>query len=78
MATISEQLDVTGHKCPIPILRVRRILERMPGGAILRVLATDPMTRVDFPHFCQESGHELLEMTEEDGIFVFLIIKTGE
>ncbi len=78
MVTISEQLDVTGHKCPIPILRVRRILERMPGGAILRVLATDPMTRVDFPHFCQESSHELLEMTEEDGIFVFLIIKTGE
>ncbi len=78
MAVISQELDVTGHKCPIPILRVRRILEKMSGGGILRVLATDPMTRVDFPHFCQESGHELLEMTEEGGIFVFLIIKTGE
>ncbi len=78
MVIISQELDVMGHKCPIPILRVRRILERMPGGSILRVLATDPMTRVDFPHFCQESGHELLEMTEEGDILVFLIIKAGE
>ncbi len=78
MDIVSHELDVTGHKCPVPVLRVRRVLERMPGRAILRVSATDPMTQVDFPRFCEESGHELLEMTEENGIFVFLIIKTGE
>lgn len=73
-----EELDVTGHKCPIPVLRVRRMLERLPQGTILKVVATDPMTQIDFPHFCQESGHDLLEMTEVNAVFYFLIKKAGE
>lgn len=74
----TEKLDVTGHKCPVPVLRVRRMLERLPYATILGVMATDPMTQIDFPHFCQESGHELLEMTEEDGIFFYRIRKSGD
>ncbi len=74
----SENLDVIGHKCPVPVLRVRRLLERLRHGTILRVMASDPMTQIDFPHFCQESGHDLLEMTQENGIFFYLIRKSGE
>jgi len=72
-----EKLDVTGHKCPIPVLRLRRHLAGLSPGNILQVKATDPMTRMDIPHFCQESHHDLLEMTEEDGILFFLIKKSG-
>jgi len=75
---ITENLDVTGHKCPVPVLRVRRMLERLARGTILKVMATDPMTEIDFPHFCQESGHDLLEMDEENGIYYFLIRKSGD
>ncbi|PCI48674.1 MAG: hypothetical protein COB49_05830 [Alphaproteobacteria bacterium] len=71
-------LDVTGHKCPVPVLRVRRMLESLPQGAILKVMASDSMTQIDVPHFCQESGYDLLEMTEEKAVFYFLIKKTGE
>lgn len=71
-------LDVIGHKCPVPVLRVRRILERMSQGTILKVMATDPMAKIDVPYFCQESGHDLLEMTEENGIYSFRIRKLGD
>jgi len=74
----SEKLDVTGHKCPVPVLRVRRVLEDMPSGAILKVMATDPMTQIDFPHFCAENRHILMEMKEEAGIFSFMLKKAGE
>ncbi|PCI33529.1 MAG: hypothetical protein COB54_04315 [Alphaproteobacteria bacterium] len=74
----SAELNVTGHKCPVPVLRVRRCLERMMKGAILKVLATDPMTQIDIPHFCQQSGHDLMEMSQKDDVFVFLIKKAGE
>lgn len=74
----TEQLDVTGHKCPVPVLRVRRCLERLPTGAILKVLATDPMTQIDIPHFCQQTGCELLDMSQKNDMFVFLIKKAGE
>ncbi|MBL4801385.1 MAG: sulfurtransferase TusA family protein [Emcibacter sp.] len=73
---VDETLDVRGHKCPIPVLRVRRQLERMSGGTILKVVATDAMTQIDFPHFCQQGRHELLEMSGESGIYSFLIRKS--
>lgn len=75
---VAETLDVTGHKCPIPILRVRRALEKISMGAILKVLATDPMTMIDFPHFCQQAGHELLETTQQDNIFIYLVKKVSD
>lgn len=77
LGNISEILDVTGHKCPVPVLRVRRLLERLPKGAILKVTATDPMTQIDLPHFCAERNHQLIEMTEKDGIISFIIKKAG-
>jgi tRNA 2-thiouridine synthesizing protein A len=54
------------------------MLERLPGGTILKIVASDPMTQIDIPHFCQESGHNLLEMTIENDVFHFLIKKAGD
>lgn len=73
---LPETLDVTGHKCPIPVLRLRRRLERLRAGTILKLMATDPMTQIDVPHFCQESHHVLVDMTEENGILLFEIRKS--
>ena len=43
-------VDARGHRCPVPTLRLRRALETAPPGAGLRVLADDPMARIDVPH----------------------------
>lgn len=57
-------LDVTGLTCPLPVLRAQKLLRESAAGAVITVLATDPVAAIDFPHFCQESGHELLESGE--------------
>ncbi|PCJ69687.1 MAG: preprotein translocase subunit TatB [Rhodobiaceae bacterium] len=57
-------LDVTGLTCPLPVLRAQKLLRESVPGAVIKVLATDPVAAIDFPHFCQESGHELLETGE--------------
>ncbi len=72
---ITDTLDVTGHKCPLPVLRMRRALEKLPAGAILKILASDPMTQVDFPHFCRQAGHELLAVAKNESVFIFLVQK---
>jgi tRNA 2-thiouridine synthesizing protein A len=41
------------------------------------VIATDPSTTRDIPRFCQFLGHELVNETEQDGEFVYLI-RRGE
>lgn len=53
-------LDARGLKCPLPVLKARKTLLGMAPGAVLRVVATDPMARIDLPHFCGEAGHFLL------------------
>ena len=71
-----EELDTTGLLCPLPVLKARKRLSVLPGGALLRVLADDPAARVDFPHFCQEQGHELVSTDERGRTLEFLIRKT--
>jgi tRNA 2-thiouridine synthesizing protein A len=70
-----EELDTIGLLCPLPVLKARKRLSAMPGGALLRVLADDPAARVDFPHFCAEQGHELVSTGERGSTLEFVIRK---
>ena len=72
---MDEILDVKGLLCPIPVLKARKALARLPAGALLRVEATDPAAVIDFPHFCNETGHELVDQSQADGVFTFTIRK---
>ena len=71
-------LDLTGLKCPLPVLKARRQIELMAAGEVLLVLADDPAAPLDFDHFCQTSGHQLLESTENDGVFMMRIAKSAD
>jgi len=42
-------------------------------GAVLKVLASDPSTQRDIPKFCHFLGHELLEQSEQEGVFEYWI-----
>ena len=71
-------LDLTGLKCPLPVLKVRRQIGQMAAGAVLEVKADDPAAPLDFEHFCHTGGHQLLESTEESGVFLMRIAKSAE
>ena len=66
-------LDVSGLLCPLPVLKARKALEGMATGEVLRVIATDPMSAIDMPHFCVEQGHTLLDQAKEANTFIFRI-----
>ncbi len=55
-----EEIDARGLLCPLPVLKARKRLNTMANGAVLRLVATDPASVVDVPHFCVEGGHELI------------------
>lgn len=65
-------VDARGHHCPVPTLRLRRALEGAPGR-VVRLLADDPMARIDVPHFVREAGAELVEATEAAGVLTFRV-----
>jgi tRNA 2-thiouridine synthesizing protein A len=68
-------VDARGHRCPVPTLRLRRALEHAPAGARVRLLADDPMARIDVPHFAASIGAELLEQAEAGAALSFLVAK---
>lgn len=73
--TPDDELDTSGLLCPLPVLKARKRLSAMREGGLLRVIADDPAARVDFPHFCDQQGHELVSTEEDDRALIFMIRK---
>ena len=69
-------IDARGYLCPVPTLKLRRALEAAPAGAHLRLLADDPMARIDVPHFASEAGVEVLEALCDSAGLSFLVRKS--
>ena len=74
-AEADHELDATGLKCPMPVLRARRALKPLAPGERLLVRADDPASAKDFPAFCETTGHVLEDTAEAGGEFSFLIRK---
>ena len=75
MAAEEILIDARGHLCPVPTLRLRRALQDAPAGGQVRLLADDPMALIDVPHFAAEVGAQIVERTEAEGGFSFLVAK---
>lgn len=70
-------LDTVGLLCPLPVLKARKRLKSMQPGEVLRLLTSDPAAVIDIPHFCNESGNELLRIEKrDDGTCAYLIRRT--
>ena len=69
------ELDLTGLKCPLPVLHTQKALNEMCPGGRLKVIITDPMAAIDIPHFCTQKGHHLLEAVKQNNNLFFLIEK---
>lgn len=67
-------VDARGLLCPLPVLRLRKVLLAQGAGARVRLLATDAMAAVDVPHFCDTGGHRLLDQCDKgDGVIEFTV-----
>ncbi len=71
------ELDATGIKCPLPVLKARKRLKSLADGQTLAVMTDDPAAIVDVPHFCAESGHVLEESDTTSTVARWVIRKAG-
>ncbi|MBY0474308.1 MAG: sulfurtransferase TusA family protein [Nitrosomonas sp.] len=75
MDKIDKELDARGLVCPLPILRTKQSLAGMISGQTLKIVATDPGSMIDFQVFSEQTGNELLSMSQATGEFVFVLKK---
>lgn len=80
MTTVQEDrvLDARGLLCPMPVVKAGKEIKTIGAGQVLKILATDRGAIADFPAWADDTGHELLEWHEEDGVLVFFIRKARE
>ena len=71
-------IDAIGLICPLPVLKLRKVLQTVPAGEQVHILADDPVAVVDIPHFCQTNGHHYVETRDlAQGVKQFVIIAGG-
>jgi len=66
-------IDARGLLCPLPVLRLRKVLMPLPPGAEVVLEATDRASWIDVPHFCAEAGHLLLSAEDIEGVLFYRI-----
>lgn len=71
----NQVLDTSGKCCPMPMVETNMAIKVMTDGEILEILATDPATQQDIPAWCERTGHQLLEATQQDDKYIYRIKK---
>lgn len=66
-------LDCRGLLCPLPVIKATKAIKSLAVGQVLEMLATDPGSKPDMLAWSKQTGHELLGIREEDGVFRFLV-----
>ncbi|HJT37915.1 MAG TPA: sulfurtransferase TusA family protein [Actinomycetota bacterium] len=73
--TIRTTLDLKGLSCPMPIVNTAKAMKGLTKGDVVEVLATDPGSVRDFQAWCKTTRNELLEQSEAEGVFRYVIRK---
>ena len=74
---IARTLDVKGLSCPLPIVKTAQALKQLTAGDLVEVLATDPGSVKDFAAWSKTTGNDILETSQEGGVFRFVLRKKG-
>jgi tRNA 2-thiouridine synthesizing protein A len=74
-AQITRTLDLKGLLCPLPIVKTAQAIRELQSGDLIEALATDPGSVPDFQAWCSTTGNELVEQSEADDVYRFVIRK---
>ena len=68
-------LDLRGLKCPLPVLKIRKVLKENSKGKKIWVQCDDPLGIIDIPNFCNECNQKLLEQKNDEGDSYWFLIE---
>lgn len=68
-------VDARGAACPGPLMDLIGAIKSVDSGAVVRLLSDNEQSATDVPEWAEESGNELLELTETDDGYAFYVEK---
>ncbi len=69
-------MNLRGLKCPLPALRVKKMLSGLKAGDIVVAECTDPLAALDIPNLLRQTGDILEGQDKADGVLTFRIRKS--
>ena len=67
--------DYTGLKCPLPVLKAKRVIKNIHLNEEHVFICDDPASPIDFKHLCNNEGLKIDITNKSDGKFMFKIMK---
>ena len=58
-------LDLTSLCCPVPLLRLSKVIAEMSAGQLIRITGDDPIFEEEIRDYCEENAHEVLGVSRE-------------
>ncbi|GII64852.1 hypothetical protein Skr01_49370 [Sphaerisporangium krabiense] len=53
-------MDGGDRRCVQLLIELRRLVEELPAGTVVHLIATDPAAPIDLPAWCHLTGHAYL------------------
>lgn len=72
---IDLEVDTSGLRCPLPLLKAKQALNTLDPGQRLKVVATDPGSVRDFKAFAELSGQLLLQSDQVGQSYHYILEK---
>lgn len=77
MSELSQELNLVGLKCPLPIVELNRVIKKLSSGEDVRAIADDPAFLLDVEAWCKRTGHTLVEVCQGASQIAAVIRKTA-
>jgi len=68
-------MNLRGLKCPLPALRVKKMLSGLKAGDVIVAECTDPLAALDIPNLLRQTGDTLEGQERTEGLLIFRIRK---
>lgn len=65
--SLNSFVDAIGLFCPLPIIMLKKALDKLGPGEKVEIWADDPAFPEDISSWCQETKNKLLLLTSPDG-----------
>ena len=70
---VAKVYDLKGLSCPIPILKVSKLINEAEIGDVIEAQVSDRGSLNDFPSWAENSGNEILKIQEKQDFIRYFI-----
>ncbi len=67
--TVARVIDALGTHCPVPVRLLAAAATKAVPGAVIELIADDPLVEIDIPAWCHAHGHAVSSVTRNGEIW---------